>query len=237
MSDQILVYEDRENIELLRQYLQRNTRTLCDNIGSIYWDSIKKDIDAFYIYGKPIGPYSIGSELIKGFLIAKFYPDHAHILLVCARRGTSGIGLRLIDRFIEDVRAKGYNQVTLDALPQVIKYYRNKFGFKLSKTCEEDPAVQQSLTEMASFNQPNFLSMDEVHQDPYMVGLLNRIIDLGLAANPGCKAARTLSRRRKDLDYLNTCSTDGYTMTLCLEPLKKRADPVPSGRSKRVKVS
>ena len=131
----------------------------------------------------------------------------------------------------------GINRVTLDALPQVINYYRNKFGFRLSKTCHEDHSVEQVIAGMSP--KPNFTSLPEVHADPEMVQLLNLIIDMGLSANPNCMAARAEGIRNNSIDYLQVCSSDGYLMTLCLDevvPQRKRKQPT-RRQGKRVRVS
>ncbi len=238
----IFIYEDRENIATLTDYIQRNSRSLCDNIGSIYWKNVKKDIDVFYIDGvRPINPLSMGSELINGVLVGKYEPNHWHIILVCAKSGTKGVGISLINRFIEEAKARGVSRITLDALPQVIRYYRNKFNFKLSKTCNENPQVKKMLDQMSSY--PNVYTLEQAHEDPYMVELLNKVIDLGLSQGPICKEQKRLSLGI-DLDYLYFCSIDGYRMTLCLDQPKEPAvapkperRQQPSRASKRIKVA
>ena len=230
MKDEILFYTKPKDIKPWIELIKRNTRTLCDNIGPTYWTNVEKEIDSLYIYGRPMNPYSQGSELIKGFLIGKHYPDHVHLLLVCAKTGTRGIGLQLMDRFIADAKAQGLQRVTLDALPQVIQYYRKKYGFKLSKQCEESHDVTERLSVLEG--RPPFRSMDDTFEDPEMVQLLNLVIESDLSADPKCKQLKAA----EDPDYLQVCSSSGYFMTLCLDQPKKRKAS-PKSRGKRIKVA
>lgn len=217
MSDSIFCIKDKKTRERYVDIISKNTRTLCQNIGARYWKNIGKKIDFIYVFGKPINAYSLGSELIKGFLIGTEddKAGHAHILLVCAKPNTRGVGLKLIERVISDYQAENYGKITLEALPQVINYYRNKFNFKLSKTCSEDEGIND-LANIVSGRR--YETSADAHDDPEMVALLDSIIEAGLSTDPNCLKMKN----NGDADYLAECSSNGYWMTLCLDRPKKR---------------
>lgn len=218
-SDSIFLVKDKREISKYIDLISRNTRTLCLNIGAQYWKHIRQSIDFLYVLGKPINAYSLGSELIKGFLIGTLdeREGHAHILLVCAKPNVKGGGLRLIETCISDMISQNANTITLEALPQVINYYRNKFNFKLSRICSEDPEINRLGNLIA---QRRFSTIDEARADSDMVRLLNQLIEAGLSSDPKCLEMYA----NKDDDYLAQCSSSGYWMTLCIDRPKKRTN-------------
>lgn len=136
-------------------------------------------------------------------LVEKPSDGRWHVLVICARAG----GAELMRQLVTAAQRSGVQRVTLDALPHVINFYRNLFGFQLSTACREARDVKASADAQ---REKRFRARAEALNDPEFVALLERLVAAQLAANKRCRKA-------------STCSIDGYRMTLCLAPRSQAA--------------
>src|SRR5665647_1237968 len=123
------------------------------------------------------------------------------IQLLCAQ---SGYGKPLMTKIEAEAAKQGITRITLDALSNVISYYR-RFGFLNSETCDENPEVTALAQELKQMDR------HDIEKDLHYQRFLQKLIDEKRTVDKDCTGF--------SIDYVQypkSCSYNGYPMTKCL---------------------
>lgn len=177
------------------------TVDLCRNmVKSTYVSTAIQSADALVLAFRDISD-------ILGFALLKYIgKDGVYVDVICAK----GAGTALLDEVWKFAVRKGFVYIQLSALPHVINFYR-RFGFKNTEAqCKADPDVEAFATRVEKLL---FADQLEAIKHPEFSQFLTYLVKKGLVHDKGCKDI--------DLDPPG-CSSDGYSMTLCVENYSRR---------------
>lgn len=129
-----------------------------------------------------------------------------YIELFCAVEKQGG---RLMDHVIQTAKKRGIQYITLSALPYVVNYYRNKYGFRLTLSdnkCQETDAMKRVADRHSKMM---FDSVASALQSREFKPVLKQASAEGLAMKKNVDEHSCSS--------IQSCAEDGLFMVLCLK--------------------
>jgi hypothetical protein len=193
-----IVKRNDPNFKYFESFIQGQSSSLCkaDVMQSYVRGPSKSSADMIAI--AHVTKHSRSTKPIVrvvGFANIRIMQNSLYIDVLCG----SGGGRTLVKAIIELAIEMDKKYVQLNALPQVINFYR-KMGFMHTRSCKEKDHIQKLS---AKFKTLLFRKMDHAITHRAFKTLLSALIKDGLTSEKGCKT-------------IPNCSVEGYTMTKCV---------------------